>query len=100
MVSAGLPRDEIFGSADAALRNGVLGTIALLMLALALALAWRLASGIVRPLEAMIATTNRIAAGDMDARVPRPQASSDVAELGGRVQPHVAGTPAGGTRVA
>jgi diguanylate cyclase (GGDEF)-like protein/PAS domain S-box-containing protein len=80
LVSAELPRDEIFAAADTALRNGVLGSITLLVLALGLA--WRLARGIVRPLEAMVATTNRIAAGDMDARMPQPEASSDVAKLG------------------
>jgi len=80
LVSAGLPRDAIFAAADTALRNGVLGSIALLVLALGLA--WRLARSIVRPLEAILATTHRIAAGDMDARVQQPRASSDVAELG------------------
>ncbi len=80
LVSAELPRDEIFAAADTAMRNGVLGS--LMLLALALGLAWRLARSIVHPLESMLATTHRIAAGDMDARVPQPKTASDVAELG------------------
>ncbi len=80
LVSAGLPRAQIFAAADAALRNSVLGSLALL--GLALALAWRLARGIVRPLEAMAATSARIAAGDMQARMLQSDAPPDVVELG------------------
>lgn len=80
LVFAGLPRDAVFAPADAALRNSVLGSIALL--ALALVLAWRLSRRIVQPLEAMIATSTRIAAGDTAARVATSNAPPDVAELG------------------
>ncbi len=80
LVGAGLPRAQIFAAADAALRNSVLGSLALL--GLALALAWRLARGIVRPLEAMVATSVRIAAGDTQARMLQSDAPPDVAELG------------------
>ena len=67
-VAAGLPEDEVFAAADSALRNGLLGCTLLLLAALALA--WRLALGIVRPLDALAATTARVAAGDVSARVP------------------------------
>jgi len=81
LVVAGLPREQVFAPADAALRNSVLGSTALLLLALLLA--WRLSRGIVRPLEAMVATSSRIAAGDIRARVvSAPDAPPDVAELG------------------
>lgn len=80
LVFAGLPRDQVFAQADAALRNSVMGSIALLVLALALA--WRLSRSIVRPLEAMAATSSRIAAGDIHARVSAPDAPPDVVELG------------------
>ncbi|MCB2042477.1 MAG: PAS domain-containing protein, partial [Rhodoferax sp.] len=80
LVFAGLPRDEVFAAADTALQRSVLASIALL--ALALALAWRLSRRIVQPLEAMAATSSRIAAGDVSARVTTDDAPPDVAELG------------------
>ena len=80
VVVAGLPRTDVFGAADAAMRKSVWGSLALLVLALLLA--WRLSRGIVRPLEAMAATSSRIAAGDLRARMAAPDASADVAELG------------------
>jgi len=80
LVLAGLPRDEVFAPGDTALRRSVLGSIALL--ALALALAWRLSRRIVQPLEAMVATSSRIAAGDIAARVATSDAPPDVAQLG------------------
>ncbi len=67
-VSAGVPENEVFAASDAALRNGVLGCAALL--ALALLAAWRLALGIARPLDALAATAERVAAGDSLARAP------------------------------
>ena len=67
-VAAGVPEGEVFAAADAALRNGVLGCIGLLLAALALA--WRLALGLVRPLDALAATAMRVAAGEVDARAP------------------------------
>ncbi len=80
LVLAGLPRSEIFGAADAALRSSLLSSLALLVLALALA--WRLSRGIVRSLKAMAATSSRVAAGDIQARMAAPDASADVAGLG------------------
>ncbi|MEO7938968.1 MAG: cache domain-containing protein, partial [Burkholderiaceae bacterium] len=78
LVVAGLPRAEIFGAADAALRKSAWAGLALLVLSLALA--WRLSRGIVRPLAVMAATSSRVAAGDMDARMDAPDASADIAE--------------------
>ena len=67
-VSAGLPESEVFADADRALRNGLLGCAAILLFALAVA--WRLAWGLVRPLDELAATAVRVASGDVDARAP------------------------------
>ena len=67
-VASGVLEKEVFAAADASLRNGVLGSAALLLAALALA--WRLGLGFVRPLDALAATAARVAAGDVDARTP------------------------------
>jgi diguanylate cyclase (GGDEF)-like protein/PAS domain S-box-containing protein len=67
-VASGVSETEVFAAADAALRNGVIGSVALLLAALALA--WRLGLGFVRPLDALAATATRVAAGDVDARTP------------------------------
>lgn len=80
LVVAGLPRDQVFAQADAALRNSVMSSIALLVLALALA--WWLSRGIVGHLATMSAVSSRIAAGDVDARVWTTDAPPDLANLG------------------
>jgi diguanylate cyclase (GGDEF)-like protein/PAS domain S-box-containing protein len=67
-VASGVLEEEVFVAADAALRNGVLGSVALLLAALTLA--WRMGLGFVRPLDALAATATRVAAGDTDARTP------------------------------
>ena len=63
-----MPQAAVFSAADETLLRSAL--ISIVLLGLALLLAWRLARGIVRPLETMAATTSRIAAGDRDARMP------------------------------
>ncbi len=80
LVIAGMPRDTVFAEANRVLRNSLIGSLALLLLALVLA--WRLARGIVRPIETMVATSTRIAAGDTQARVAHSGGPVDVAELG------------------
>lgn len=55
--------------------------ISLGLLFLALFLAWRIARGIVRPLEAMVATASRIAAGDVDARMSVHQGTPEIVAL-------------------
>ena len=67
-VTAGVPLDVVYASADRALRNGVLACA--LLLALALAVAWRLGRAMVRPLDALVTTAARVAGGDVMARVP------------------------------
>jgi diguanylate cyclase (GGDEF)-like protein/PAS domain S-box-containing protein len=67
-VAAGVPVDDVFGPADTALRNGILACVVLLLVALGVA--WRLARSMVRPLDALVATAGRVAGGDVMARVP------------------------------
>ncbi len=63
-----MPQAAVFSAADETLLRSAL--ISIVLLGIALLLAWRLARGIVRPLETMAATTSRIAAGDRDVRMP------------------------------
>jgi diguanylate cyclase (GGDEF)-like protein/PAS domain S-box-containing protein len=78
-VVAGMPESEVFADYNAVLRRSLeLGGLVLLM---ALALAWRMASAIVRPITNLASTTARIAAGDRTARVALA-GSSEIAEVG------------------
>ena len=67
-VAAGMREDQAFAAADASLRNGVLA--GLLLLLASLFMAWRISRLIVRPIEALAAVSSRVAAGDVDARIP------------------------------
>jgi len=68
-VVAGLPEAEVMAAHDR-LRNQTLalGFIALLAVLAVLALAWRIASGIVAPVRALAATAARVGGGDDTAR--------------------------------
>jgi diguanylate cyclase (GGDEF)-like protein/PAS domain S-box-containing protein len=63
-----MPQAAVFSAADRTLQRSVV--ISIVLLGLALLLAWRLARGIIFPLEAMAAITSRVAAGDRDVRMP------------------------------
>ncbi len=75
-----MPEAALFSASDQALLNSALFSLA--CLGMALLLAWRLAQGIVRPLEAMAATTSRIAAGDLDARIAVDPGTPEIVALG------------------
>ena len=67
-VAAGLPQAEVFAEYNATLRNTLgLGAAGLL---LALALAWRLAVSILRPISGLARTAADVAAGNSLARAP------------------------------
>ncbi len=78
-VVAVVPQTAVFAVADRFLTRSVLISLGLLFLALFLA--WRIARGIVRPLEAMVATASRIAAGDVDARMSVHQGTPEIVAL-------------------
>jgi len=65
-VSAGVSEQAVFAAADRALRNGVLACVVFLLAALALA--WRMALGIVRPLDSLANLAARVTHGDTAAR--------------------------------
>lgn len=68
VVCAFVEDDEVLG--DVAGRLGGLGAAALVVLALVTAAALLLARRLARPLEAATATADRLALGDLEARVP------------------------------
>ncbi|MEP6971457.1 MAG: PAS domain S-box protein, partial [Betaproteobacteria bacterium] len=78
-VVSAVPQDAVFSAADRILLRSMLVSIA--FLGLALILAWRLARGIVRPLEAIAAITARIAGGDRDARMAVHQGTPEIVAL-------------------
>ncbi len=65
-VVSGVPEDEVFASHRARRMRSV--TIGLVSLLLALALAYWIAAGIVRPVRALAGVSGRIASGDLAAR--------------------------------
>jgi len=67
-VAAGMREDQAFAAADASLRNGVLA--GLLLLLASLFMAWRISRLIVRPIDVLADVSGRVAAGDVDARMP------------------------------
>jgi diguanylate cyclase (GGDEF)-like protein/PAS domain S-box-containing protein len=74
-----MPQTAVFAVADQSLMRSAL--ISFVLLCFALVLAWWLARGIVRPLEAMVVTTSRIAAGDVDARMVVHQGTPEIVAL-------------------
>ena len=78
-VAAGLPEDEVFAAADAALRNGLLAGLALLVAASGLA--WSLAQRIARPLDQLAATARRVTAGDTQARARSDAAAPELSAV-------------------
>lgn len=66
-VVAGVPTADVFADSNAAFATGSL--LALLILALALGLAWRIGRGIVRPIDALSRAAMDVAAGRTSARV-------------------------------
>jgi len=65
-VSAGVPEAEVLAPARAALMQSLaIGSVVLLLV---LALAWRLARAIARPVRALAGTAARVAGGDLAAR--------------------------------
>jgi diguanylate cyclase (GGDEF)-like protein/PAS domain S-box-containing protein len=76
-VIAEMPRSTAFQDAERALRQGLMVGGALLLAVLLLT--WRIARGIVRPLEALAATADRVAGGDASARMPLAMGSPEVA---------------------
>ncbi len=80
IVIAGLPEDDVFAAAEQAMRASV--SVSVVLLLLALLLAWRIGRGITRPLESMARTTSRIAAGDRHARVELRQGPPEMSALG------------------
>ena len=67
-VTAGVPVEVVYASADQNLRNGILACV--LLLIVALAVAWRLGRAMGRPLDALVSTAARVTGGDVMARVP------------------------------
>lgn len=65
-VVAGLAEAEVFGAHDALVKRAA--AIGAIVLALALAIAWRITRGIVLPMRALAATSARVALGDLAAR--------------------------------
>jgi len=65
-VIAGVPEDEVLAPARAELERAL--AIGCIVLLLVLALAWRLASAIARPIRALAGTAARVAGGDTAAR--------------------------------
>ena len=78
-VAAGIPESEVFAAADAALRNGLLAGLALLVAALGLA--WSLAQRIARPLDQLAATARRVTAGDRQARARSDATAPELAAV-------------------
>ena len=78
-VAAGMPEDEVFAAADAALRNGLLAGLALLVAALGLA--WSLAQRMARPLDQLAATARGVTAGDTQARARSDAAAPELAAV-------------------
>jgi len=66
-VVAGVPTVDVFADSNAAFTAGTL--LALLILALALGLAWRIGLGIVRPIDALSRAAADVAAGQTATRV-------------------------------
>ena len=66
-VVSAMPEAAVYADADRNLERSV--AISVVLLTLALVLAWRLARGIVRPIESIAAATTRMAQGASDARV-------------------------------
>ncbi|HNW03209.1 MAG TPA: EAL domain-containing protein [Burkholderiaceae bacterium] len=67
-AAAGMREDQAFAAADASLRKSVLAGLILLLASLLMA--WRISRLIVRPIDALAAVSSRVAAGDVDARMP------------------------------
>ncbi len=78
-VAAGMPEDEVFAAADAALRNGLLAGLALLVAAFGLA--WSLAQRIARPLDQLAATARSVTTGDTQARVRSDASAPELATV-------------------
>lgn len=66
-VVAGVATEEVFADSNAAFTTG--SWLALLILVLALVLAWRIGRGIVRPIEALSRAAADVAAGQTSTRV-------------------------------
>ncbi|MFT6590552.1 MAG: diguanylate cyclase (GGDEF)-like protein/PAS domain S-box-containing protein [Rhodoferax sp.] len=75
-VAAGVPESVAFAASDGAFRNGLL--IGLGILFMALALAWRIGLGLVRPIESLAATVRQLLDGDGLARTPQVAGSVEI----------------------
>ena len=78
-VGAGIPLSDVYASADADLRTGVLACVAMLLVSLLVA--WRLANAMVRPLDALARTASRVADGELEARVPELAGAAEFAQV-------------------
>ena len=78
-VVSAMPEAAVYADADWTLARSV--AISVVLLALALLLAWRLARGIVRPIESIAAATTRLAQGAADVRVPAMAGSVELVAL-------------------
>ena len=79
-VSAGIPLSEVYADADADLRDGILACVAMLLASMLVA--WRLASAMVRPLDALARIAARVAGGELDARAPALSGAAEFAAVG------------------
>ena len=75
-VVAGMREDEAFAASDAAFLHGL--QIGLFILLAALALAWWIGRGMVRPIESLVRTVAQLAGGDTTARVPLHQGPMEI----------------------
>jgi len=78
-VVSAMPESAVYADADRNLARSV--AVSVVLLALALLLAWRLARGIVGPIEGIAAATTRLAHGASDARVPPTGGSPELVAL-------------------
>jgi diguanylate cyclase (GGDEF)-like protein/PAS domain S-box-containing protein len=67
-VAAGVREEDAFAPSDAAFRRGMAAGLGLLLLALALA--WRIGLGLLRPIESLAGTVKKLLDGDIAARAP------------------------------
>jgi diguanylate cyclase (GGDEF)-like protein/PAS domain S-box-containing protein len=67
-VAASVGEDEAFAASDAAFRRGIVAGLGILLLALALA--WRIGLGLLRPIESLARTVKKLVEGDITARAP------------------------------